>query len=133
MRKSHLDLVPLAAYCWKASVLANERTRSRTSSLRSRVILCTTAVVHLGFNEHCEQSLLLGHGRPFGRSLSFATQRFSSMLGVFALSNLFPPVRLGWSAWRSGVSAEIKHLKIGRNEWVNVPFLPPPWPELPAF
>ncbi len=26
-------------------------------------------------------------------------QRFSAKLGVLALSNLFPPVRLGWSGW----------------------------------
>ena len=45
--------------CWKASVLASARTRSRTSSLRSRVILRTTAVVHFGFNAQTEQSLLL--------------------------------------------------------------------------
>ena len=45
--------------CWKASVLANARTRSRTSSLRSRVILRTTAVVHFGFKEQVEQSFLL--------------------------------------------------------------------------
>ena len=45
--------------CWKASVLANARTRSRTSSLRSRVILRATAVVHLGFSEQVEQSFLL--------------------------------------------------------------------------
>jgi hypothetical protein len=30
----------------------------------------------------------------FGRSLSSRQQRFSSTLGVFALSNLFHPVRL---------------------------------------
>src|SRR4029077_20176469 len=45
--------------CWKASVLASARTRSRTSSLRSRVILRAIAVVHFGFNEQREQSLLL--------------------------------------------------------------------------
>jgi hypothetical protein len=45
--------------CWKASVSAKGRTRSRTSSLRSRVILRTVAVVHFGFSEHCEQTLLL--------------------------------------------------------------------------
>src|SRR6476659_2612265 len=45
--------------CWKASVLASARTRSRTSSLRSRVILRTTAVVHLGFKAQPEQSFLL--------------------------------------------------------------------------
>ena len=45
--------------CWNASVLANARTRSRTSSLRSRVILRTTAVVHFGFKTQIEQSFLL--------------------------------------------------------------------------
>ncbi len=38
--------------CSKASVLAKARTRSRTSSSRSRVILRTVAVVHCGFSEH---------------------------------------------------------------------------------
>jgi hypothetical protein len=33
--------------------------RSRTSSLRSRMILRTVAVVHFGFIEDCEQWLLL--------------------------------------------------------------------------
>src|SRR5215210_9525774 len=45
--------------CWKASVLANARTRSRISSLRSRVTLRTIAVVHFGFSEQIEQSFLL--------------------------------------------------------------------------
>ena len=45
--------------CWKASVLASVRTRSRTSSLTSRVTLRTIAVVHLGFSEQIEQSFLL--------------------------------------------------------------------------
>ena len=45
--------------CWKASVLASARTRSRTSSLRSRVTLRTTAVVHFGFKKQIEQSFLL--------------------------------------------------------------------------
>jgi hypothetical protein len=45
--------------CWKASVLANARTRSRTPSLRSRVTLRATAVVHFGFSEHVAQSFLL--------------------------------------------------------------------------
>jgi len=45
--------------CWKASVLASARTRSRTSSSRSRVILRAIAVVHFGFNEQREQSLLV--------------------------------------------------------------------------
>ena len=45
--------------CWKASVSAKARTQSRTSSLRSRVILRAVAVVHFDFGEHCEQSLLL--------------------------------------------------------------------------
>jgi hypothetical protein len=59
MRKSYLDLLALAARLLKASVSANARTRSHTSSLRSRVILRTIAVVHFGFNEQREQSLLL--------------------------------------------------------------------------
>src|SRR5438477_5953900 len=45
--------------CWKAAVLASARTRSRTSSLRSRVILRATAVVHFGFSKQTEQSFLL--------------------------------------------------------------------------
>jgi hypothetical protein len=45
--------------CWKASVSANARTLSRTSSLRSRVTLRTAAVVHRGFSEQAEQSFLL--------------------------------------------------------------------------
>jgi len=45
--------------CSKASVLAKARTRSRTSSLRSRVILRTVEVVHFGFREQREQSFLL--------------------------------------------------------------------------
>jgi hypothetical protein len=39
----------------------------------------------------------------FGRSLTSATTAvFSSEPGVFALSNLFPPVRLGWSSLAFG-------------------------------
>ena len=45
--------------CWNASVLASARTRSRTSSLTSRVTLRMGAVVHFGFNEQAEQSFLL--------------------------------------------------------------------------
>lgn len=45
--------------CWKASVLAKARTWSRSSSLRSRVTLRATAVVHLGFSKQREQSFLL--------------------------------------------------------------------------
>ena len=45
--------------CWKASVLASARMRSRTSSSRSRVILRATAVVHLGFSEQIEQAFLV--------------------------------------------------------------------------
>ena len=37
-------------------MLANARTRSRTSSSRSRVTLRATAVVHFGFSEQAEQS-----------------------------------------------------------------------------
>ncbi len=59
MRKSHLNLLALADDCWKASVLASARTRTRTSSLTSRVTLRATAVVHFGFNEQIEQSSLL--------------------------------------------------------------------------
>jgi hypothetical protein len=40
-------------------VLASARTRSRTSSLTSRVTLRIAAVVHFGFNEQAEQSCLL--------------------------------------------------------------------------
>jgi hypothetical protein len=40
--------------CWNASVLASARTRSRTSSLTSRVTLRMGAVVHFGFNEQAE-------------------------------------------------------------------------------
>ena len=45
--------------CWKASVLARARTRSRTSSSISRLTLRTMAVVHFGFSEQVEQSFLL--------------------------------------------------------------------------
>ena len=44
---------------WKASVLANARTLSRTSSLRSRVTLRLAAVVHRGFKAQAKQSFLL--------------------------------------------------------------------------
>ena len=44
--------------CWKASVLARARTRSRTSSLASRVTFRIAAVVHFGYNEQAEQSFL---------------------------------------------------------------------------
>src|SRR4030095_1062873 len=37
--------------CWKASVLARARTRSRTASSMSRVTLRTGPVVHWGFSE----------------------------------------------------------------------------------
>lgn len=66
MRKSHRDRLALAARLLKDFRIgqrADARTRSRTSSLRSRVILRTTAVVHFGFDAHCEQSLLLQRGR----------------------------------------------------------------------
>ena len=46
--------------CWKASVSAKARTRSRTSSLRSRVILRAVAVVHFGFNEQLRAVALAG-------------------------------------------------------------------------
>ena len=45
--------------CWKASVRASARTRSRMSSSTSRVILRATAVVHFVFNKQAEQSRLL--------------------------------------------------------------------------
>src|SRR5215468_161372 len=44
--------------CWKASVLARARTRSRTASSTSRVTLRTGPVVHWGFSGQAEQSLL---------------------------------------------------------------------------
>jgi hypothetical protein len=59
MGKPHLDLLPLAKRLLDASVSANARTPSRTSSSKSRVILRATAVVHFGFNEQLEQSALL--------------------------------------------------------------------------
>jgi hypothetical protein len=59
VRKSHLDLLALTAGLLEGFRIGQARTRSRTSSLRSRVILRAVAVVHFGFSEHCEQSLLL--------------------------------------------------------------------------
>jgi hypothetical protein len=44
--------------CWKASVLASARTRSRTSSSMSRVTLRTGPIVHWGLSGQAEQSLL---------------------------------------------------------------------------
>src|SRR6476660_9786258 len=44
--------------CWKVSVSASARKRSRTSSSMSRVTLRTGPMVHWGFSVQAEQSLL---------------------------------------------------------------------------
>jgi hypothetical protein len=59
MRKPHLNLLALPALLLEGFRFGQRATRSRTSSLRSRVILRATAVVHFGFNEQVEQSFLL--------------------------------------------------------------------------
>ena len=48
--KSHLTFLRSRRDCSKASVLANARTRSRTSSLRSRVSLRIVVVVRFGLD-----------------------------------------------------------------------------------
>ena len=45
--------------CWKASVLARDRTCSRMSSSISRETLRAGAVVHRGLSPHLAQSYML--------------------------------------------------------------------------
>jgi hypothetical protein len=60
MCKPHLSTFFRSRHdCRKTPVLASARTRSRTSSLTSRVTLRIGAVVHFGFNKQVEQSCLL--------------------------------------------------------------------------
>jgi hypothetical protein len=59
VRKSHLNLLAFAARLLEGFRIGQCTDAIAYSSLRSRVILRATAVVHFGFNEQREQLLLL--------------------------------------------------------------------------
>jgi hypothetical protein len=59
VRKSHLDLLALAAGLLEGFRIGQGADTISHIFVEVAVILRAVAIVHFGFSEHCEQSLLL--------------------------------------------------------------------------